>query len=102
MKRVALALLAVVLLVSTALPLLAEEAAPAAAPAAQVAAPAELPAWLAPAADAGLSFLLQPIPLCASRDQVICNHLCQQRCSPCQSSGNTCTDSQCLCGPCVC
>ncbi|MEA2691248.1 MAG: hypothetical protein QOJ16_635 [Acidobacteriota bacterium] len=101
MKKAIFCFLAVALLVSTALPILAEQPAPTAAP---TAAPAWL-AGLAPAADASLGFLPQPILVtaCSFPDRTACTQDCRQQCSPCHSGGGTCTlEAGCVCGECLC
>ena len=103
MKKAVFGFLAIALLAaSTALPLRAESA--------PTAAPAPLPTWLAgltPAADTGLHFLPQPIPVtaCSFTDQQACNQSCHQGCRAqgCFGGLGTCTlENGCTCGDCTC
>jgi len=101
MKKAVFGFLAVAILVSTSLPLLAEQPAPSAGP-------AEVPVWLAGLApSAGLSFLPQPIPLtaCAFPERSACTQGCRQECRAigCFGGGGVCTlEDGCICGECVC
>lgn len=102
-KTTVLGVLALAILVSTALPLLAT-------PTAQPAAPAPVPAWLAglvAAPAAGPGFLPHPVELtaCSQTDRQACTIDCRQNCQAggCRYNGSTCTvENGCVCDPCLC